>query len=301
MEGPGELNESRGDRAPVRPGRFAVGETRGEDLVLAGIMRALDEGEPRLDSLERRLNSRPSVSVVIPAMNEELNLPHVLPKIGEWVDEVILVDGRSTDATCEIARVLIPGIRVIQQPGLGKGAALRSGFAAAKGDLIVMLDADGSTDPREIPIFVGALAAGAEFVKGTRFRQGGGSADMTWLRRAGNRAFVGLVRLLFGGSFSDLCYGYIAFWRRVLPHLGLDSDGFEIETEMSLRALHAGLRIAEVPSFERDRLHGKSNLRTFPDGWRVLKMILREKRQRLLPQHDLAPATTASTPYTERV
>lgn len=234
-------------------------------------------------SAGRRRKTRPSVTVVVPAMNEELNLPYVLPRIGYWVDEVILVDGRSTDATRKVAVELSPGIRVIEQRGEGKGAALRSGFAEARGDLIVMLDADGSTDPREIPLYVGALVAGAEFVKGTRFVQGAGSADMTRLRRSGNRALVWLVRVLFGGSFSDLCYGYIAFWKRVLPLLDLDSDGFEIETEMNLRAIHRGLRIAEVPSFERERLHGTSNLRTFRDGWRVLKLILREKRRHLIP------------------
>jgi glycosyltransferase involved in cell wall biosynthesis len=242
------------------------------------------DGDLRPDgSPGRRRKTRPSVSVIVPAMNEELNLPYVLPRIGYWVDEVILVDGRSTDDTRIVAVELSPGIRVIEQRGEGKGAALRSGFAEANGDLIVMLDADGSTDPSEIPLYVGALLAGAEFVKGTRFVQGAGSADMTRLRRLGNRALVWLVRLLFGGSFSDLCYGYIAFWKRVLPQLELDSDGFEIETEMNLRAIHRGLRIAEVPSFERERLHGTSNLRTFRDGWRVLKLILREKRQHLMP------------------
>ena len=238
--------------------------------------------------------------MIIPAMNEELNLPFVLPEISWWVDEIILVDGRSTDSTREVARELVPEIRVIEQRGEGKGAALRSGFAAATGDLIVMLDADGSTNPREIPAFVGALAAGAEFAKGTRFVQGGGSADMTLLRRIGNRALVRLVRILFGSSFSDLCYGYIAFWKRVLPYLELDSDGFEIETEMSLRALHAGLRVAEVPSFEQERIHGTSNLRTFPDGWRVLKLILRERRQRLLPPvGDPASEPHRNTPTVE--
>jgi glycosyltransferase involved in cell wall biosynthesis len=263
-----------------------------DDLAVRLTSRRADHGDGQGD---RRLKTRPTVSVVIPAMNEELNLPFVLPKIGDWVNEIILVDGCSTDSTRDIARQLVPGIHVIEQRGQGKGAALRSGFAAATGDLIVMLDADGSTDPREIPIFVGALAAGAEFVKGTRFRQGGGSADMTVVRRIGNRALVRLVRILFGGSFSDLCYGYNAFWKRVLPCLELDSDGFEIETEMSLRALHAGLRVVEVPSFEHERIHGDGHLRTFPDGWRVLKLILREKRQRL-PAPELRPASEPRMP-----
>jgi glycosyltransferase involved in cell wall biosynthesis len=233
------------------------------------------------------------VSVVIPALNEEENLPFVLPRIGAWVEEVILVDGHSNDRTCDVARSLLPKIRVLKQPARGKGAALRAGFAAAQGDIIVMLDADGSTDPREIPLFVGALVAGADFVKGSRFAQGAGTADMSRLRRVGNGLLVFTVRLLFGGRFGDLCYGYIAFWKRVLPQLNLDADGFEIETQMSVKALGTGLRVVEVPSFEFRRRHGKSNLRTMPDGWRVLRTILRERRRRGVSNVDAHAARPA--------
>jgi glycosyltransferase involved in cell wall biosynthesis len=228
----------------------------------------------------RRKQARPRVSVVVPAINEEGNLPFVLPKIGVWVDEVILVDGRSTDRTLEVAKKLLPELKIVHQTGVGKGDGLRAGFAAATGDIIVMLDADGSTDPREIPVFVGALVAGAEFTKGTRFAQGAGTEDMTPLRRLGNKGLLLLVRLLYGGRFSDLCYGYIAFWKRVLPAIDPDSDGFAIETQMSVRALRAGLKIAEVPSIERKRIHGKSNLRAVPDGWMILRTILRERFSR---------------------
>jgi glycosyltransferase involved in cell wall biosynthesis len=231
------------------------------------------------------------VSVVVPAVNEEGNLPYVLPKIGVWVDEVILVDGRSTDRTLEVAKKLLPELKIVHQTGEGKGDGLRAGFEAATGDIIVMLDADGSTDPKEIPVFVGALVAGAEFAKGTRFAQGAGTEDMTPLRRLGNKGLLLLVRLLYGGRFSDLCYGYIAFWKRVLPAIDPDSDGFAIETQMSVRALKARLRIAEVPSFERRRIHGKSNLRAVPDGWMILKTILRERFSRR-PRPGVAPESS---------
>ena len=173
-----------------------------------------------------------------------------------WVHEVILVDGNSTDGTVAVARELWPSIRIVRQQGRGKGAALRSGFAAATGDIIVMLDADGSTDPAEIPIFVGALLAGADFVKGSRFLQGGGTSDMPLHRKLGNWGFAMGVRVLFGGIYSDLCYGYNAFWRRVLPHMELYGDGFEIETIMNVQALRSGLKVVEVPSFEAERVHG---------------------------------------------
>lgn len=218
-----------------------------------------------------------TVSVVIPALNEAENIPYVLERLPGGLHEVLLVDGQSTDGTVEAARRALPSIRVVQQEGRGKGAALRSGFKAATGDIIVMLDADCSTDPAEIPVYVGALLAGADFVKGSRFLQGGGTADMPFHRRMGNWAFVMLVRTFFGGQYTDLCYGYSAFWKRVLPQLGLNGDGFEIETMMNVRALHAKLRIAEVPSFENKRRYGEGRLRTIPDGWRVLKTIIKER------------------------
>ena len=224
---------------------------------------------------------RVTVTAVIPALNEEDNLPHVLPHIPKDVDEVVLVDGHSTDRTVEVARELLPNIKIVAQEGKGKGAALRTGFAAATGDIIVMLDADGSTDPNEIPRFVNALLAGADFVKGSRFLQGGGTSDMPIHRRLGNLAFVHMVRQLYGGKYTDLCYGYNAFWRSVVPALDLDGSGFEIETMMNIRALRAGLVVHEVPSFEAPRIVGIGRLRTIPDGWRVLRTIFSEYRREI--------------------
>jgi len=217
-----------------------------------------------------------TVSVVIPAMNEAENLPSVLPRIPDWVQEVILVDGYSHDSTVAVARELRPDIRVLYQEGTGKGAALRTGVAAATGEIIVMLDADGSTDPIEIPAFVGALLAGADVVKGSRFLQGGGTADMPPLRQFGNWGFVMLANVLFGTQFSDITYGYRAAWRRSLAALALEIDGWENESVGNIRAARAGLRVAEVPSFEYRRLAGEAKLQTFPAGWVILKGIVAE-------------------------
>jgi glycosyltransferase involved in cell wall biosynthesis len=218
------------------------------------------------------------VSVVIPTLNEEKNLRHVLPLIPDWVDEVLIVDGRSKDGTVAEALRLVPEARIVLETRPGKGHALMAGFHAATGDIIVMLDADGSMDPGEIPSFVFALLGGADYVKGSRFAHGGGTRDMEWYRRLGNWGLGAAVRVAFGGRYSDLCYGYNAFWRDVVPFIAGEVPGFEVETYMNCRALAAGLRIVEVPSVEAERIHGVSNLRTFRDGFRVLITIFREWR-----------------------
>jgi glycosyltransferase involved in cell wall biosynthesis len=243
-----------------------------------------------------RLSSRPPtprVSVVIPTLNEALNLPHVFAGLPRGLQEVIMVDGGSTDDTVNVARTLRPDVRIIRQDRRGKGNALACGFAAATGDILVTLDADGSADPAEIPRFVAALLDRADFAKGTRFSAGGGSSDITLVRSAGNLILNGLVNLLFRTRYTDLCYGFNAFWRHCLDHIVVDCDGFEVETLMNIRVARAGLRVAEVPSFENNRIHGSSNLRTFRDGGRVLQTILRE---RMRP----APVAPAPLPATQR-
>jgi glycosyltransferase involved in cell wall biosynthesis len=217
-----------------------------------------------------------NVSVVIPTLNEAENLPHVFERLPHEITEVIIVDGRSTDGTVEVARELMPDVRIVHQTAKGKGNALICGFWEATGDIIVMLDADGSTDPAEIPRFVAALITGADFAKGTRFVTGGGSSDITTLRRLGNKALASLVNHTWNVNYSDLCYGYNAFWRRYLPEITPYSNGFEVETLMNIRAARAKLKIVEVPSFEYDRRHGVSNLNARKDGIRVLQTIAAE-------------------------
>jgi hypothetical protein len=238
---------------------------------------------------DRRSSRKTKVSVVVPAMNEGKNIGHVLSQLPEGLHEVILVDGNSRDNTIEAARAAYPSIKVLTQSGRGKGDAFRTAFAAVSGNLIVMLDADGSADPAEIPRFVEALEAGADFAKGSRFLEGGGSADITRLRSLGNFCLSGSANVLHGTNFTDLCYGYNAFWARCLPFISLDVPGFEVETLINLRIAGAGMKITEVPSYESERIHGQSNLNTFRDGFRVLGTILREARRRRVVTREHRP------------
>jgi glycosyltransferase involved in cell wall biosynthesis len=244
--------------------------------VRAPVREQAPEQERRSGRGRRGNRAAVRVSVVIPALNEALNLRHVLANMPDTVFEVILIPGTSTDGTVAAAQRMCPDVRIVHQDAHGKGNALACGFAAAAGDIIVTLDADGSANPREIPAFVGALLSGADFAKGTRYIQGGGSHDLTLPRRLGNRALTTFANLLHGTHYSDLCYGYNAFWRRCMPYLNVDIDGFEVETLINLRAAKSGLRVTEVASFELARIHGRSNLKTFEDGLRVLRTILRE-------------------------
>ncbi|WP_367319373.1 glycosyltransferase family 2 protein [Streptomyces sp. HUAS ZL42] len=218
-----------------------------------------------------------SVSLVVPARNEARNIPWVFEQIPACVDEVILVDADSVDATVPMARYCLPTVHHVRQSGPGKGNALRTGFLAATGDYVVMLDADGSMSPAEITHFLHFLENGYDFVKGSRFIAGGGSLDITRFRRMGNHALLAVANRLYHASLTDLCYGFCAFRRSFLDQLDLHAVGFEIEAEMVVHALRSGLRIAEVPSLELPRRSGHSNLHAIPDGLRVLRTLLSER------------------------
>ncbi|MEV7889438.1 glycosyltransferase family 2 protein [Streptomyces sp. NPDC002817] len=244
--------------------------TTGQDLSTAAKYRPVST----------HLAIAPPVSVVIPAMNEAENLPYVFKTLPDWIHEVVLVDGNSTDDTVEVARGLWPEVKVVKQRGKGKGDALITGFEACTGDIIVMVDADGSADGNEILSYVSALLSGADFAKGSRFANGGGTDDMTFIRKLGNWALCTIVNRKFGARYTDLCYGYNAFWRHCLGKIDLDCTGFEIETLINIRVVKAGLKVQEIPSHEYLRIHGTSNLRAVRDGFRVLKVILGERSNR---------------------
>lgn len=221
-----------------------------------------------------------TVTVVIPARDEEENIPFVLKGIPTWVHEIILVDGNSLDRTVEVAMSYCQRIKVVCQPGKGKGDALRAGFRKCEGDIIVAMDADCSMDPAEMGAFISAIEMGHDVVKGSRALPGGGSSDLTAFRKLGNWGLRTLANILCGSHFTDLCYGYFAFRRGTVDKLDLGSDGFEIETEIFVKAHRAGLRMVEVPSYELPRTNGVSNLSPLRDGWRILMTMIRSRFSR---------------------
>lgn len=254
---------------PQNGGQATHQAAAGREDIGAPVARDSDDRAPR-PTADR-------VSVVIPTLNEAANIAWVLERIPSYVDELILVDGRSIDGTVAVAKALRGDIVVVSEHRPGKGVALRAGFRAATGGIVVMLDADGSMDPVEMTRYIAVLESGFDLVKGSRFMAGGASSDITPMRRLGNRGLRWMVNVLYRANFSDLCYGYCVFRRHHLDALALAADGFEIETELILHAVAAGLRITEVPTLETPRRYGRSNLRTFQDGQRVLHTLLRER------------------------
>jgi len=234
---------------------------------------------------------RPTVSVIIPTLNEAHNLPLVLPYLPmNWIDEVILVDGRSTDNTIEVAKKILPSIKIVLETRKGKGIAMQTGYQASFGDILIVLDADGSNDPREIPRYISALLEGSDLAKGSRFAPGGGTTDMPRYRMLGNGFFVVLANLFFGVNFTDLCYGYHAFWRASLEKIRLDKySGFEIDTALYLQAVRSRLRVVEVPSFEGYRFYGVGKLKAVPDGFRVLKTLFQQWKKMLVGKKEQLP------------
>jgi len=220
-----------------------------------------------------------NVGIVIPTLNEGKNIHEVLCKSNDiGYNNILVIDGKSKDNTIKIATK--GGAKVVLQTGRGKGNAIRQVLSNRYMDVdaIVLMDADGSMDPAEIPAFIEALNSGADIVKGSRFMKGGHTYDMDPVRRLGNTMLMFVINFLWSANYTDLCYGYAAFSKNAIEKLApvLKSDGFEIETEIFIKALDLGLVVKEVPSIEYARKNGNSNLHAFRDGCRIFITICQE-------------------------
>lgn len=221
-------------------------------------------------------NHEKRISIIIPTLNEAPNIKYVFPHIPQFIDEIIVIDGDSKDGTIDEILKYRKDVKIIKDKTLGKGGALRRGFEMATGDLIIMMDADGSHDPKELPALIEPVLNGYDVAKASRILPGGGSDDFTAFRKFGNKIFVAMVNKIYGSDYTDLCYGYRVFKKEAIEKMNCKSDGFEIETEQSIRMIKAGLKIKEIPSFEAKRKHGDSRLNSFRDGWRILTLIINE-------------------------
>jgi glycosyltransferase involved in cell wall biosynthesis len=226
--------------------------------------------------LQAKAQRKLSVTVLICTLNEEENLPHVLPAIAAWVDEVLLVDGHSTDDTVLTAKKLRPDVRILHQPGRGKGDALKCGIEQANGDIIVALDADGSTDPVEMPRFVVPLLNGYDFVKGSRFALSQ-PAGKPRHRIFGNSIIVTLHNVLFRTDYTDLCSGYNAFWKRAIASVDLSDWTNQEEPLLNARVRKAGLRVLEVGHHDRGRIGGESKQPSLRQGVGAIRTVIRER------------------------
>jgi glycosyltransferase involved in cell wall biosynthesis len=220
------------------------------------------------------------VSVVIPARNEEETLPWVLRDLNDTIAnlphhdfEVICVDDHSTDATATIAKQL--GATVVNNVGRrGKGRALRAGFERVNGEVIVMLDADYSHQPEELPLFLQALTGDVGLVVGSRVF--GGSDEYTHVRALGNVFLSAALGLSTRRYLSDALNGYKAFRRDVFTDFTYTSTAFEIEIELIANALRKGYRVVECSSHERVRAGGEMKSKVIRHGTRFLLRIIWE-------------------------
>jgi len=224
--------------------------------------------------------NQPIVSVVIPAYNEEKTIGETISKTISLLKsleipyEIIVVDDGSTDKTRGIAsnynvKILTNGVNK------GKGYALQRGFKEAKGEIIITLDADGSHNPEEIPRLMNHLFNGVDIVLGSRFLESNGNNSTSKLNLVGNFMFNMLIFAFTRKLITDSQTGFRAYKKRVLEELQLESTGYEIETELTIKGLKNGFILKEEPINCKKRIYGLSKLRALSDGMKILKNILK--------------------------
>lgn len=214
------------------------------------------------------------VSVIIPARNEENCIGRLIDEIERsLVDEVVVVDGSSNDNTIEEAGK--KGAIVVNQEGTGYGSAVQQGISKSTGDILILMDADGSHDPKYVPDLLSKVEEGYEYVMGSRYAKGARSDDDTLIRWFGNKLFTSLTNIIHGTNVTDSIYTYNAIPREAYNRIGATSEGFEYCTEILVKASKAGLKFAEIPVVERERFAGESKVNALWHGLIILKMILR--------------------------
>jgi glycosyltransferase involved in cell wall biosynthesis len=221
------------------------------------------------------MTGRMTTTLLLPTLNEIEAVRVVIPKIKrEWIDEILVVDGGSTDGTVEFMRE--QGLTVLTQARGGYGRAMGYGLAQAKGDIIVEFTPDGNSIPEDIPRIIVKVNEGYDLVIGSRYLKGARSDDDDWLTALGNRLFTAAVNLLFRARYTDVLVGFRAYRRKPALDLNLDASGLSWPCQSSIRFARAGLRVAEIPANEPNRIGGERKMRPFKTGWEIVKLIARD-------------------------
>lgn len=247
---------------------------------MASVLSAVGTRAAAPGALARGVPAPPELSILMPCLNEVRTLAGCIEQAQAFLaasgvqGEVLIADNGSTDGSQALA--LSMGARVVRVAARGYGAALRAGIEAARGRFVIMGDSDLSYDFRQLTPFIDALRSGAELVVGNRFRGGIAAGAMPLLHRyLGNPVLSFLGRRFFGGPLRDFHCGLRGFNRNAMLRLDLVTPGMEFASEMIIKALQAGLQVAEVPTtLSKDGRDRPPHLNTWRDGWRHLRFLL---------------------------
>jgi dolichol-phosphate mannosyltransferase len=221
--------------------------------------------------------NKKTVSVIIPTKNEEGYIKQTIKGVSPYADEILVIDGHSTDKTVEYAESM--GARVIFDNGKGKGAALRLAAQDAKGDIVVFIDADGSHDPEDIPELLKPILEGkADLVMGSRMR--GGSDELhsslsEFIRLMGSAIITLAINYRFKQQLTDYQNGFRAIKREVMNRIETTENIFTIEQEMSIKCLKNRYKVTEVPTHEYRRVYGKSKIKVWKVAWRYVWCLVK--------------------------
>ncbi len=208
------------------------------------------------------LNEIEAARVIIPQINKK------------WVDEIIVVDGGSTDGTVEFVKS--QGLLVQSQSRRGFGTGMLQGLKMAKGDVVVEFRPDGNSIPNDIPRLIAKIQEGYDLVIASRYLGGAKSDDDDRLTAFGNWMFTTIVNVLFGARYTDALVGTRAFLREKALSLAFDVPGLSWPCQSSIRFARAGLKIAEIPAREPPRIGGVRKMHPFRTGWEICKLIVRD-------------------------